>query len=251
MKNNSVEVKAIANKNKPRRLLLAAFLLPLLLPETVMAAGCLKASPRALQIKAAVHAGSIDLAVKKYQIDKELIQAVIAVESCFNPKAVSPAGAEGLMQLMPATADRFGVADSFNARQNILAGSRYLKWLLNRFDGNLKYAIAGYNAGEGRIDQYKGIPPFRETQRYVKNVLALYTKLAPQKVMARTKTIANGTVYYPYSPINKEENSPRVFVQYDVPIERLIKRPKPLTAKPGRQGLDFMKSRAPHLYRKP
>lgn len=247
MTNNCFSVKAIPSKNKPIGLLLAALLVPLFSVETAVAAGCLKASPRSLQSKAAAHAGSIDLAVKKYQIDKELIQAVIAVESCFNPKAVSPAGAEGLMQLMPATADRFGVADSFNARQNILAGSRYLKWLLNRFDGNLQYAIAGYNAGEGRIDQYKGIPPFKETQRYVKNVLALYTKLAPQKVLAKTKTIANGTVYYPYQPIQKEAKGRRVYVQYAAPIER----PKPLTAKPGRQGLDFMKSRAPHLYRKP
>ena len=231
--------------NKRLGLLIGCLLVPLFSVETAIAAGCLTASPLSLQRKAAAHAGTIDLAARKYKIDKELIQAVIAVESCFKQKAVSPAGAEGLMQLMPATAERFGVSDSFNARQNILAGSRYLKWLLNRFDGNLKYAIAGYNAGEGRIDQYKGIPPFKETQRYVKNVLKLYTKLAPQKVLAKTKTIANGTVYYPYASLKKVGG--RVHVQYEAPVEQ----PKPLTSKPGRQGLDFMKSQAPHLYRKP
>lgn len=213
--------------------------------DVALAAGCLKASPVSLERKAAKHAASIDLAARKYLVDKALIQAVIAVESCFRQKAVSPAGAEGLMQLMPATAERFGVADSFNAKQNILAGSRYLKWLLNRFNGNLKFAVAGYNAGEGRVDQYKGIPPYRETRHYVKNVLAIYAKLAPQKFMASTQTIANGTVYYPYKPLKKtpKYRKPR--------LQKVVQQPKALTAKPGRQGLDYMKSRAPHLYRKP
>jgi hypothetical protein len=149
------------------------------------------------------------------------------------------------MQLMPDTADRFGVDDSFNAKQNVMAGSKYLKWLLNRFGGNLKYALAGYNAGEGRVDQYKGIPPFKETQKYVKNVIAIYSRLAPQKVINNTQTIANGTVYYPYKPLKEKV---KVF---DSNFVAPIARPEALTAKPGRQGLDFMKSRAPHLYRKP
>ena len=151
------------------------------------------------------------------------------------------------MQLMPDTADRFGVADSFNAKQNVQAGAKYLKWLLKRFNGNLKYALAGYNAGEGRVDQYKGIPPFRETQKYVKNVIAIYSRLAPQKVVKDTKTIANGTVYYPYKPLKPKANS--IGSSYVTPI--IQPQPQALTAKPGRQGLDFMKSRAPHLYRKP
>jgi len=230
-------------KNNGLKLLLASLVVPLFLMEAAFA-GCLSASPVSLQQRASSHAGSIAVAVRKYQVDKELIQAVIAVESCFNTKAVSPAGAEGLMQLMPATADRFGVSDSFNARQNILAGTRYLKWLLKRFNGNIKYALAGYNAGEGRVDQYNGIPPFKETKRYVKNVIAIYSKLAPQKVLLKTKTIANGSVYYPYGPLTKS-NAPSI-VPYTVPVQ-----PKALTAKPGRQGLAYMKSQAPHLYRKP
>jgi len=243
---NSLKITAKTTMNRRRELMSTGLLVLLLSIEAAMAGGgCLKASPLSLQRKAAVHAGSIDLAAKKYTIDKELIQAVIAVESCFNRKAVSPAGAEGLMQLMPATADRFGVTDSFNARQNILAGTRYLKWLLNRYGNNLKFAVAGYNAGEGRVDRYKGIPPFKETKHYVKNVLALYTKLAPLKASARTNTIANGSVYYPYKPLKKVTG--RVHAQYEVPLEQ----PKALTNKPGRQGVDYMKSQAPHLYRKP
>jgi len=243
---DSLHIKAKSAANRRRVLMVTGLFLSLLLVETTFAAGCLKASPLSLQRKAAAYAGSIDLAARKYTIDKELIQAVIAVESCFNRKAVSPAGAEGLMQLIPATADRFGVADSFNARQNILAGSRYLKWLLKRYNNNLKFAVAAYNAGEGRVDRYKGIPPFKETKHYVKNVMALYAKLAPQKALANTKTIANGTVYYPYQSLKKANG--RVYVQYAAPVEQ---KPKALTAKPGRQGLDYMKSRAPHLYRKP
>ena len=224
---------------------LAVFLTSLLSLETAVAAGCLSASPVSLERKAASHAASIKLAASSHRIDRELIIAVIAVESCFQSKAVSVAGAEGLMQLMPDTADRFGVSDSFNVKQNVMAGSKYLKWLLNRFNGNLKFALAGYNAGEGRVDQYKGIPPFRETQKYVKNVIAIYTRLAPQKVISQTKTIANGTVYYPYKPLKKKEE--RGNSDYLSPVVK----PEALTAKPGRQGLDFMKSRAPHLYRKP
>lgn len=234
------------NKNMVVRLSLAGLLVSLLSVDVAMAVGCLKASPVALERKAFNHLGVIRLAAKKYRIDRELIQAVIAVESCFKSRAVSTAGAQGLMQLMPATAERFGVSDSFNAKQNVLAGSRYLGWLLKRFDGNLKYALAGYNAGEGRVDQYNGIPPFRETQDYVKNVLAIYKKLAPIKVLAQTKTIVNGTVYYPYLSLSKVSS-----LSVNARVNIIVEQPKALTAKPGRQGLDFMKSRAPHLYRKP
>ena len=160
-------------------------------------ASCLSASPVSIERKSASHAGTILQASKTYCVDKELIQAVIAVESCFQQRAVSPAGAQGLMQLMPATADRFGVTDSFNAKQNIFAGARYLQWLTKRFNGNLRFALAGYNAGEGRVDQYNGVPPYRETQKYVVNVLAIYNRLAPGKSTYRSNTIANGTVYFP------------------------------------------------------
>lgn len=99
------------------------------------------------------------------------VKAVIKNESAWKPGAVSKAGAMGLMQLMPDTAKRFGVSNPFDPYQNITGGTRYLAWLLNRFGGNWQHTFAGYNAGEGRIDQYGGIPPYAETQNYVNNVM--------------------------------------------------------------------------------
>jgi len=113
-------------------------------------------------------------AAKQHKVDAALIHAVIKQESCYNRFAVSPVGAEGLMQLMPATARRFNVSNSFIAKQNINAGAKYLAWLLKRFKGNVRLSLAAYNAGEGNVDKYKGIPPFRETRKYVKRVIANY-----------------------------------------------------------------------------
>jgi soluble lytic murein transglycosylase-like protein len=109
-----------------------------------------------------------------YQIPEGLIRAVIQVESDFDPRAVSPANARGLMQLMPETAERMLVTDIFDPRQNIFGGVRYLRVLANLFNGDLELTIAGYNAGEDAVMRYGGIPPFPETQEYVKRVLAQY-----------------------------------------------------------------------------
>jgi len=109
-----------------------------------------------------------------YQIPEDLIRAVIQVESDFDPRAVSPANARGLMQLMPETAERMLVTDIFDPRQNIFGGVRYLRVLANLFNGDIELTIAGYNAGEGAVMRYGGIPPFPETQEYVKRVLAQY-----------------------------------------------------------------------------
>lgn len=112
-----------------------------------------------------------------YALDPELVLAVIAVESGFRTDAVSPKRAMGLMQLIPETAARFGVDDPFDAEQNIRGGIRYLRWLLAYFDGDVRLALAGYNAGEGAVVQHRGVPPYRETQTYVVRVAAIYGRL--------------------------------------------------------------------------
>ncbi len=117
----------------------------------------------------------IDRASEKYRVDPALIKAVIKAESNFNHRAVSPVGARGLMQLMPQTASSLNVADSFHPENNIEGGVRYLRYLLNLFNGNLPLAVAAYNAGEGAVNRYQNtIPPYPETQTYVRRVLDFY-----------------------------------------------------------------------------
>jgi hypothetical protein len=115
----------------------------------------------------------IEAASSHYGVDRALVRAVIHAESAFRPNAISEAGAQGLMQLMPATAERFAVDNPFDARQNIRGGVRYLAWLLKRFNGNQVLALAGYNAGEASVDEYNGVPPYAETQSYVTLVQSL------------------------------------------------------------------------------
>jgi len=117
---------------------------------------------------------------EKYDVDPALVAAVMETESKFREGAVSPVGAKGLMQLMPRTGRWLGARNLYDPEQNVDAGVRYLKYLQQRFDGNLKNAIAAYNAGEGNVMRYGGIPPFRETRSYVKNVLNRYEKRKQQ-----------------------------------------------------------------------
>lgn len=112
----------------------------------------------------------IQEASAKYDLDANLIHAVMQAESAFHPFAVSRAGAEGLMQLMPELSDEMGVSDAFDPRENIMGGVRYLKRLLTFYKGDLDLALASYNAGPGNVERYGGIPPFRETKNYVKTI---------------------------------------------------------------------------------
>jgi soluble lytic murein transglycosylase-like protein len=112
----------------------------------------------------------------EHGVDPALVRAIIHAESAFNPNAKSRAGAQGLMQLIPATASRFGVSEPFVPAENIKGGVSYLAWLSKRFDGDLTRVAAGYNAGEGAVDKYDGVPPYAETQVYVERVGILHER---------------------------------------------------------------------------
>ena len=127
-------------------------------------------------LNTAAYSLEIAQAAAEHGIDEALVRAVIHAESAFRKDAVSRVGAQGLMQLMPATAERFGVADAFQPAENIRGGTKYLAWLLKRFKGDVRLATAGYNAGEGAVDKYSGVPPYQETQRYVERVAVLHER---------------------------------------------------------------------------
>lgn len=117
-------------------------------------------------------------AAKKFDVDAALISAVIKAESDFKAREISNKGARGLMQLMPATAERFAVRNSFDPKGNITGGVQYLRWLLDTFSGDINLAVAAYNAGEGNVWKYNGVPPFRETINYIKRIARFYTAAA-------------------------------------------------------------------------
>ncbi|SDB85072.1 lytic transglycosylase domain-containing protein [Acinetobacter boissieri] len=149
----------------------------------------------------------ISSAAQKHGVPEGLIKAIMHTESSFNVHAQSPVGAQGLMQLMPATAKHLNVSDSFNPQENIHGGAKYIASLLKQFNGNTRLALAAYNAGAGNVSKYGGIPPFKETQNYVERVLSRYHNLyqnqlnlvASESTIQANKTsqhIAHNTQHY-------------------------------------------------------
>ncbi|MHB8785496.1 MAG: lytic transglycosylase domain-containing protein [Thauera sp.] len=120
------------------------------------------------------HARLVQRLAPRFEVDPRLALAIVRAESNFDPSARSPRNAMGLMQLIPDTAERFGVRDPFDPEQNVRGGLAYLKWLIARYDGDVARVAGAYNAGEGSVDRYGGVPPFAETEEYVRRILAFY-----------------------------------------------------------------------------
>lgn len=152
--------------------------------ETCYACGSPGVDFGSVRLNTTAYQAEVRAAAAEFGVEEAIIRAVMHAESAFNPNALSRVGAQGLMQLMPATADRFGVVNPFDPAQNIRGGVQYLAWLLKRFEGDLTLAAAGYNAGEGAVDRHKGVPPYNETRRYVERVGLLADRY-------RGRTVAN------------------------------------------------------------
>lgn len=145
----------------------------------------------------------------QYSLDPNLVLALIEAESSFNPKARSPKNAQGLMQLIPATAKRFGVANPWDPEQNLRGGMAYLRWLLDHFNGDVKLALAGYNAGEKAVERHGGIPPYRETRAYVKRIVKRLGT-SGQQPAAAIETAAKGKA---------EEKSKQADLAFEVVVD--------------------------------
>lgn len=156
--------------------------------------------PSASRLTASSIDGLIEAFAAEHSIDSALIRAVIRAESNFNHRAVSRKGAQGLMQLMPATIWRLSVGDAFDPHENIGAGVRYLRQLLDQFQGDLTLALAAYNAGENAVLRYRGVPPYQETREYVKKVLSLYRRTREDPSRIRVASASSRATESPPPP---------------------------------------------------
>jgi soluble lytic murein transglycosylase-like protein len=150
---------------------------PRVIPESTVASALEPEAPKPVAAPPSNFDEAVDRIAAQQSVHPHLIHSVIKVESNYNVHAVSPKGAQGLMQLIPSTARRFGVADSFNPMQNIQGGAKYLKYLLNLYNNDYALALAAYNAGEAAVAKYGGVPPFKETQNYLHLVADQLKKL--------------------------------------------------------------------------
>lgn len=144
-------------------------------------ASCSGISPHLLDTRYSSIASVIDAAAAEYGVDPLLVKAIARVESCYDSSAISGAGAQGIMQLMPATARELSVTNSFDPVANIRGGTQYISWLLERYDGDKELALAAYNAGPGAVDKHQGIPPYRETMNYVPKVLKHFASFSSER----------------------------------------------------------------------
>jgi len=194
-------------------------------PETARATTVVRADPKTGRLVRSVVApprvvdpeaardleGMVDRIATEQGVESPLVHSVIRAESNYNPNAVSPKGALGLMQLIPATAKRFGVSDAFDAQENIQGGVRYLRFLLDYYQGDYAKAIAAYNAGEGAVDKYNGIPPYAETRNYVvrvaKNLKSAREKRVNAPATASTAGESETAKLETYRPIRASTGS--------------------------------------------
>ncbi len=148
----------------------------------------------------------LSMAAERYALPEALLRAVMRTESAFVPTAVSPKGATGLMQLMPKTAAAMGVQNITSPKENVLGGARYLRLMLNRFGGDLMLALAAYNAGESAVEKYGGIPPYPETQRYVRRVMEAYIEYASATPLSQRGATEDARVTPLASSVDERES---------------------------------------------
>ncbi|SKA89297.1 LysM domain-containing protein [Thiothrix eikelboomii] len=179
---------------------------------------CDQHSPTTIRQKASAYQNLINAVSMEYGVSADLIKAVITAETCFRPTAVSHKGAYGLMQLMPATARRFGATDK-SVTHNVHAGTRYLRWLLERYDGSIYHAVAAYNSGEGTVDRHGWNVPYQETRRYLVQVLNAYRKLSNNRGQVLfTPNIAAAAQFQKASFVEDQLVAARVEVDEPEPV---------------------------------